>query len=1260
MNRALYACLIPLVLQGSATLAAVRQVPSEYGSIQRAIEDCNDGDTVIVHPGIYYETVNFGGRNITVTSKNPNDPKVVGYTIINADGEGSAVTFEQQETPQAMLIGLTITGGVGTLTSTLTSTIAGTRRQFRGAGIYCKSASPTITRNVITGNHGPHEITDEQIGNAIYRYWSKTSYGGGVGCSGGNPTITRNVIYGNSASYGGGISADAAEVAGNILYDNSAYSGGGIRMYYGRILNNTLVGNNCNKDIQYGQGGNIYCSPSWHTDLVIANNIITGAASGGGIFSYRQTYEGLIRFNDVWDNAPGNYAARDSVTGQTIYTEQVDRTGRFGNISEDPLFTDLRNKNFHLQEASPCVSAGDPSPLFVPGRWDIDGDPRVFALRVDMGADEFVGYVKPLANAGADQHVPTPAPVSLDGSGSYIADDGDATYEWSQTRGPAVELSDAAAARPVFTPPAEGWYTFELVVGDSRHTSGPDEVLVVVGNERPVANAGPDGLWPVGGRIVLDGSRSCDADPPDKLTYTWTQIQGPNVVLTEPNSATPYFGCTEAGIYVFELVVGDGFTTSEPDTMKLEAAPFVVRAEPFAVTDYEQGSFYYTDVAGSKIVCTGGAIGDFRLWAINCIDRETGKVDVFEGGAVDVLPRIDGGRIVWAGGANYGRICTSIFLGDLMTGAVLSLRQASTVDSYGYPAISGNRVVWARHLGVDTQDAARYKDSPYDICGVEITDPKRPVYFTIVERAGRGAPHPYDTGYIVAADVVDICGNLVVWEGNGDIYGADISDLNDIEIFPVCTAPQRQYDPAISGSVVVWTDRRHDVGDIYGADLSDPNHIREFEVWRGPGPQVQPDIDGPAVVFIDGDETTGSIRNCWLSRGYGVVRYSLPSYAYGSSPKIDGSTVVWQTGSRISGLSFEFAYSVTEGPIRNLNSGRYYDYIQHAIDAATDGDVILVEPGVYAEKVRLNGKNVTVTSADPEDPVVRATTVIGGSGQRVTFADGETADCTFTGFTVSSGSYGIFCGGSAPTITNCTITSNACAGVKLWNQSDPVFSHCEITGNGLGVEMWAHSDTRTILRNSGTFRNCLIAGSRRDGIYSGYPTLENCTVADNLGYGVNSLLAEITNSIIYFNHEGRENVRLQNARSTVTYSDVQGGWPGAGNIDADPQFVTQGFWTARAGPSVAPGPFPDTVWVAGDYHLKSQGWSWDAQQGQWMYDDATSPCIDTGDPAAPLGDEAPCGPGDPLSERAAPNTRINMGVYGGTDQASLAPHAATP
>jgi len=55
--------------------------------------------------------------------------------------------------------------------------------------------------------------------------------------------------------------------------------------------------------------------------------------------------------------------------------------------------------------------------------------------------------------------------------------------------------------------------------------------------------------------------------------------------------------------------------------------------------------------------------------------------------------------------------------------------------------------------------------------------------------------------------------------------------------------------------------------------------------------------------------------------------------------------------------------------------------------------------------------------------------------------------------------------------------------------------------------------------------------------------------------------------------------------ATVTYSDVQGGWPGIGNIDADSCFVDPGYWDANG------------VWIDGDYHL--------------LLD---SPCINTGDP----------------------------------------------
>jgi hypothetical protein len=88
----------------------------------------------------------------------------------------------------------------------------------------------------------------------------------------------------------------------------------------------------------------------------------------------------------------------------------------------------------------------------------------------------------------------------------------------------------------------------------------------------------------------------------------------------------------------------------------------------------------------------------------------------------------------------------------------------------------------------------------------------------------------------------------------------------------------------------------------------------------------------------------------------------------------------------------------------------------------------------------------------------------------------------------------------------------------------------------------------------------------------------------------------------------------------VTYSDVQGGYSGIGNINADPCF---------ADPN------------GGDYHLKSQAGRWDANSSSWVKDDVTSLCIDAGDPHSPIGLEP------------FPNGGIiNMGAYGGTAEAS--------
>ena len=1237
-----YLIAATIVLLGTfvcSARAATLLVPSQYPTIQEGIDASTDGDTVIVAPGLYYERINFNGKNIVLTSTDPNDSRVVGYTIINGGGEeGSVVTFENYEGPNTTLTGFTITGGTGTLVYEWD-----TEKQYQGAGIYC-NGSPTITHNVITNNVGPFKMEEVRVdigGGYYYTYEYELTYGGGI-YYGGSGTISYNVIYNNSGYLGGGIHCGGrATITNNLIYNNSAYLGGGVGMYRGYLGNNTLVDNDTSLNAEDGWGGNIYASFDYdYTTLTICNNIICNAGSGGGIFS-NDAGGDAIRFNNVWNNQPANYVEQDQRTYEMIYGAAADWTGVNGNISADPIFSSSWSQRYRVDAESPCISAGDPNFLPTPGETDIDGDPRIYAVRVDIGADEHVGYVKPLAQAGDDQHILNPEPLTLDGTGSYFSEpDGVKTFQWTQTEGVAVDLDDSTLARPTFMPPAEGWYRFALVVGDHLYSSSADQVLVVVGNEAPVAHAGTDAIWSSPGGAYLDGSQSSDADPPDELTYAWTQIDGPPVTLLEPNSADPYFLCEETGIYTFELVVNDGFVSSEPDQVKIQASPFTVEAEPFEAAVPDDESFYSATISGTRMAALRyGYDGD---WDILYVDAKTKESRLFNGGTTEARPHIDGDTIVWAGGTGryYQPNRTNIYLADVATEEVVTLIRAESGTSCGYPTIDGHTVVWLRHRNVDTSDYDSYDSRPYDICGADISDMASPIYFTIAEDVGHGVPYPYDNYYRSNEDYVAISGSIVVWEGDGDIYGADISDLEDIKIFPICTAPERQSDPAISGNFVVWMDERDDIGDIYAADISEPNNVREFAVWVQPGWQLRPDIDGTIIACVEGYDYGGYIQTCCISRDYGLVEFSLAGWVYGGAPSVDGGTIGWARG-ELGGYTFAFGYGLTEGPVQNTTTGWHYDYIQHAISAAADGDVIQVEPGTYPEKLRLGGKGITVTSADPLDPAVRAATVITGGGQLVGFDDEETADCLFTGFTLTGGGFGIACNVSEPTITYCDIIGNRDAGIKLWGGSEPTVAHCRITDNGFGVTSWAETSSRRILRSAGTFQNCLIAGNRRSGFFGGTPTLSNCTIADNLGLGLDCRSAIIENSIVYFNNSGLENIATFNA-PTITYSDIQGGWSGTGNIDVDPLFVARGSWTQIG------------QWLAGDYHVQSQGWSWDALGGAWTWDEATSPCIDAGDPSLPLEEEPLCEVGSVLGERAS-NTALNMGAYGGTAEASLAP-----
>jgi hypothetical protein len=254
---------------------------------------------------------------------------------------------------------------------------------------------------------------------------------------------------------------------------------------------------------------------------------------------------------------------------------------------------------------------------------------------------------------------------------------------------------------------------------------------------------------------------------------------------------------------------------------------------------------------------------------------------------------------------------------------------------------------------------------------------------------------------------------------------------------------------------------------------------------------------------------------------------------------------------------------------------------------------------------------------------------------------------------------------SDPVLANCTFAYNtAWEGGGISNDnSNPSLNNCVFTGN----QVWA---TRTPLayvvggRGGGMYNkesepvlaNCIFSGNLGRvgaGICNSdsTPTILRCTLINNAAilqlvgkggkfasgggiYGDNSILS---GCIIWGNTPSQIE-----GKATANYCDVQGGFPGEGNIDIDPLFAKHGFWADVNDQNIVVEPNdPNAVWIDGDYHLKSQAGRWYVNEGRWTKDDVTSSCIDAGDIRSPIGNEP------------FPNGGIiNMGAYGGTSEAS--------
>ncbi len=274
----------------------------------------------------------------------------------------------------------------------------------------------------------------------------------------------------------------------------------------------------------------------------------------------------------------------------------------------------------------------------------------------------------------------------------------------------------------------------------------------------------------------------------------------------------------------------------------------------------------------------------------------------------------------------------------------------------------------------------------------------------------------------------------------------------------------------------------------------------------------------------------------------------------------------------------------------------------------------------------------------------------------------------------SGGGLGAYSGPSL-TLTNCIVRGNSAGssggGIKCAYSSSMTLTNCNITGNSAGSEQGG--GVYCVHNSSVTMTGCIVSGNstteKSGGGVSSWDnsslTMTDCTIvensAGNWGGGVGcykGASATVTNSILWGNMApiGRQiSVRRSPSTLTIDYSNVAGGeaaadvegdnstlnW-GAGNIDADPLFAEPGYWADINDPTIIVEPDdPNSMWIEGDYHLKSQAGRWDPNSDSWVQDDVTSPCIDTGDPMSPVGLES------------FPNGGfVNMGAYGGTAEAS--------
>ena len=264
-----FALITVIILATNLLSGQIINIPADYPTIQQGINAANNGDTVLVDTGTYFENIDFNGKNITLASLFliTQDTSYISQTIIDANEDGTVVIFESGEDSTALLCGFTLQNGY-------------TIDWDEGGGIYCVGSNPRFRHLIIKNNYARIsggircenanvEIADvDLLNNESWSSSGSAGMGGGIYCESSTVSIIDCQISGNIAgTRGGGIYCESSTLyLENVIINNdtawacdSPGMGGGIYVSGSDL---TLINVNINNNYSGWHGGGIYCTGS--------------------------------------------------------------------------------------------------------------------------------------------------------------------------------------------------------------------------------------------------------------------------------------------------------------------------------------------------------------------------------------------------------------------------------------------------------------------------------------------------------------------------------------------------------------------------------------------------------------------------------------------------------------------------------------------------------------------------------------------------------------------------------------------------------------------------------------------------------------------------------------------------------------------------------------------------------------------------------------------------------------------------------------